>query len=566
MSGLWLPACLELLVGGGKKRITGAAEGVVDPVLITRVIDVVPSGTIRGVNEPGDYIRTLWGVRVFQWNPLRTADDVYLGMLGNFGDLLGPLVVERMLWRRLPLPSQSISQPPGPRLFSTGSVMHFAQPGDVIWGTGVNGKVLPSTSSDWPALDIRAVRGPWTARLLAHAGLRVPSVFGDPVLLLGRLLPELGRWARTKVHDVLIVPNYNDMSSFQDADYEIMTPTAPVSTVLQAVARSRLVIGSSLHAIGAADALGIPARFVVSGHEGPFKYRDYLAGTGRATTRLAESVDHALSLGPHRPPDIDLDALERTFPWDMWGVDSGDETTTPAEFIPDGMQGLWLERIAHGDASAVIRHFWEELVPQIRETARATSDIEPLITRAADYLSEVAPEVAAEDLDDDLRRLLSAIEARDATLVRRAAVLGSSPSLAMLRSIRLAGRYLIIALVVHHPPTLSTASLVELVLTGLSTGCVVRQPLLVSESERTQWHLDLEILIDTALLGEDDAWTLALAVEGDMPVQLDVLSVGSESLGLLALERGDLPAAAPPAVITKAGTDVPSQSSRIGLQ
>jgi hypothetical protein len=512
------------------------------------------------VNEPGDYFRTLGGVRVFQWNPVRGADEASLNILGNFGDLLGPLIVERMLWRRLPIPREQPPQPHGSRLFSIGSVMHVAQAGDVVWGAGVNGKVLPSGSPRWPALDVRAVRGPWTARLLVDAGIRVPCVFGDPVLLVGRLLPELHRWERTKVHDTLVVPNFNDLASFEGTDYNVLAPTEPVSTVLKAVAQSRFVVGSSLHAVGVADALGVPARFVVSSHEDPFKYRDYLAGTDRPTARIADSVEHALVLGPHRPPDVDLDALERAFPWDMWGLDSDQATVTPPEFLADTMQNAWLERIAQrGDASSVVRHFLEELVPQVRDAAiQGTSDFESLVDRAAAYLTHVAPEAATEQIDGALRRLVDAIETRDMTRARLAAVLCSSPSLAMLRGTRVAGRHLIVSVVVHYPPTFSAATHVELVLTGQSTGSVVRQPVTLFALQRTQWHVDLEMLVDLALLSRDDAWTMAVAIDGPSPELLDVLSAPSEALDMVAVERGNLPVAAPVAAISDVGTEVPA--------
>lgn len=530
-------------------QVANRGHGVEDT---TRSVWPLSGDTLRGVHEPGDYIRTIRGVPVFQWNPVRGTDDVISAGLGNFGDLLGPLVVERMLWRRLPRQSVYSSHSKDPRLFSIGSVMHFAHAGDVIWGTGVNGKVVPSMSTSWPVVDVRAVRGPWTARLLTNAGIRVPHVFGDPVLLVGRLFPELGSLGRAQVHDTLVVPNFNDFPLFENTEHDVLAPTEPVATVLREIARSRFVVGSSLHAIGVADALGIPARFVVSEHEDPFKYRDYLAGTGRPTTRLAESVEHALTLGNHHPPDADLDALERAFPGDMWGFGADEDTTARPAFVPGAMQKEWLKRIAdEGGASTAVSHFLDDLVPRVRDAALGgDAYLAGQVESAAAYLTDVAPEVTAQPLDDESRRLVAAIESRDITGIRQAARLRDSPPLAMLRATRVAARYLMIALVVHHVPRWSEAMHVQLVLTGRSTGAVVRQPMTVFESQRAQWHVDFEVLVDRALLTDDGAWTLTIAVDGAEPVKLEVVSAPSEAFGLLALERGDLPQGATAAVIS----------------
>ena len=56
----------------------------------------------------------------------------------NFGDLLGPVIVDR-IHRRLALgDGRSASQ----RLLTVGSVLREARVGDVVWGSGVNGKSM----------------------------------------------------------------------------------------------------------------------------------------------------------------------------------------------------------------------------------------------------------------------------------------------------------------------------------------------------------------------------------------------------------------------------------------
>lgn len=106
--------------------------------------------------------------------------------VNNFGDLLGPLIVSRLM-AQLGLDPEAVRPA---RLLTVGSVLHWAQDGDVIWGSGVNGNI-PGGQHIARILDIRAVRGPRTRAFLAGRGFTVPEVYGDPALLLPTVLPEL---------------------------------------------------------------------------------------------------------------------------------------------------------------------------------------------------------------------------------------------------------------------------------------------------------------------------------------------------------------------------------------
>jgi pyruvyltransferase len=274
---------------------------------------------------------TLTGPRVFSWNPVRPVLPGRLGArvpvrrpVNNFGDLLGPLVVELMLRERGAVPARSRTRPrfrsrSRQTLFSVGSVLHFAADGDVVWGAGVNGKADRSLHA-FRDLDVRAVRGPLSRAFLTAHGIAAPAVYGDPALLLPDLLPGLRRLAGTKAHRLTVVPNINDVDRYETGSADTLHPRSPLRHCLRRIAQSDLVVGSSLHGIVVAESLGIPARLVRSGAEPGFKYEDYYGGTGRPDFTPAASVAEAVRLGGEPAPRWSPEPLRQAFPFDLWGL------------------------------------------------------------------------------------------------------------------------------------------------------------------------------------------------------------------------------------------------------
>lgn len=266
-------------------------------------------------------VATIDGVPVFHWNPLRRA---FVGKLGdyvklpvrsvNFGDMITPPLVERMRSGR----STGVAgRKAGPRILGIGSILHFARDGDVVWGSGVNGKI-PLTSYAARRLDVRAVRGPKTRAFLAELGIDAPEIYGDPALLLPRFMPELRTWASAPSYDLAVVPNVNDFRGIAKSP-DVINPRSPLMDVLERIARSRFVVSSSLHGVVVAESLGIPARLVKPRHEHPFKYEDYYLGTGRSELNEAETFAEAIRDGVGSDPvRYDEDALVSSFPHDLW--------------------------------------------------------------------------------------------------------------------------------------------------------------------------------------------------------------------------------------------------------
>lgn len=263
------------------------------------------------------------GVDVVHWNPRRPVitgrfgNRLHLGRRrNNFGDLLGPALVSRLVAEQ-GLERAAIRQRT-PRLVAIGSIIHFAADGDVIWGSGINGKVSDDDHR-FSQLDVRAVRGPLTRDALIARGIEVPEIFGDPGLLAPIVFPELPRWSQGKRHQLSIVPNLHDFSIWQSHP-DVVDPTAPLLTVLERIARSERVVGSSLHGIIVAESLGVPATLMRPGTEPLFKYEDYYRGTGRHEFPVAKDLDEALATHAEPIESWSNTELLAAFPSDLWTI------------------------------------------------------------------------------------------------------------------------------------------------------------------------------------------------------------------------------------------------------
>ena len=266
--------------------------------------------------------------QIVHWNP-RVATRLSRRMPGalgpmlrrrvrNFGDLLGPIIVRRILEER------SLMNPSTERrLLTVGSILHMARTGDVVWGSGRNGKIGEEHHS-FEDLDVRSVRGPLTAQWLRSRGIRAPETFGDPAILIPLLFPdlaspELAGPEGAPAGAITFVPNLNDVEFGVLPDgVDHLDPRGDPFTIMRRLARSRFVVASSLHAIIIADAFGVEARLVRTAKEPEFKYADHYLGTGRPDFRMADSVAEALRLGGEPPMQADTATLLAAFPDDLF--------------------------------------------------------------------------------------------------------------------------------------------------------------------------------------------------------------------------------------------------------
>lgn len=232
---------------------------------------------------------------------------------GNFGDLLGPMVVGLLLAREGGDPRT----PPTRRLLAVGSILHLARTGDVVWGAGRNGRIGDSVHCT-EGLDVRAVRGPLTREWLVSRGVECPEVFGDPALLLPMLRPDLVELARSKRHAVTFVRHIDDRPSLPRRGVHTVSARADLERVLRSIAQSELVVATSLHAVIVAEAFGIPARSIRNASEPEFKFADHYLATGRPSYRRSDSIDAAIASGGEPPASFDPAPLLAAFPFDLF--------------------------------------------------------------------------------------------------------------------------------------------------------------------------------------------------------------------------------------------------------
>ena len=194
----------------------------------------------------------------------------------NFGDDLNGWVWDDLVpgWR---------DWRPGAHLMGVGTILNtgMAPPEGLklVLGSGAGYGPLPDvTGPDW---DIRAVRGPLTARAV---GADDTVAQGDPAILL----PRLARFADVaKTDETLFVPHYaSDVTCdwaavCARAGVAYQTPSDDAETVIRRIAGARRVIAESMHAAIVADAFGVPWSGVsLSADFNAGKWRDWSASLG----------------------------------------------------------------------------------------------------------------------------------------------------------------------------------------------------------------------------------------------------------------------------------------------
>lgn len=195
---------------------------------------------------------------------------------GNLGDSLSAVMVAALSGRRV---HHVDFGRPESKLVAVGSIAHAIHGGEaVIWGSGVSirGGVL-ARNVPRTHYDVRAIRGPISARHLRDFGVPVPDVFGDPVWLL----PSIFQEPVEKRYELGVIPHIQDVEGFgpgarppadslryrideADAGSVLLINTwheptwAGIQATLRQILSCKRIVSQSFHGVVIAEAYGIP--------------------------------------------------------------------------------------------------------------------------------------------------------------------------------------------------------------------------------------------------------------------------------------------------------------------
>ena len=264
-------------------------------------------------------------VNLFDFHPELLTHTRYNNSRYNLGDYLGFVVVEYMLNKKgLSLDSKVSKRK---HMNSVGSNIFSGYQNSTIWGSGVHhapykydNRIMFLNRSLFRRLDVRAVRGPLSREILLKYGHKCPEVYGDPAILM----PFIYKPHVKEMNDILVIPQYRTEKEFRIGHpglKMISMNTSDYATVIDAIASSKKVITSSLHAVILADAYGVPSVLYRGLHKKvDFKYLDYYASTGRNDIHIANTFEEACIMEPLPLPDLSSlqKGLMESFPYDLW--------------------------------------------------------------------------------------------------------------------------------------------------------------------------------------------------------------------------------------------------------
>jgi pyruvyltransferase len=246
------------------------------------------------------------------WKPDRSFKNLYKQNY-NVGDLLSTLLVERIV-NYYGIAYEKANNP----FLAIGSILHFAKSLDVVWGTGINGKI-PVTQLEFSNLDVRAVRGPRTREVLDGLGIKCPEVYGDPGILTSMFFPVVND-INKRQSKIGYIPHMEEIITEIPAGVTLISPMLNLSEFIFEITSCSKIISSSLHGVIVAESYGIPAILLKNtSSETDFKYQDYYLGTGREDYSCINDINEAVEVTAEV---YDLEdqkvKLLNAFPVDLW--------------------------------------------------------------------------------------------------------------------------------------------------------------------------------------------------------------------------------------------------------
>jgi hypothetical protein len=227
---------------------------------------------------------------------------------GNYGDWLTPFIFSHYTESKI-LFQGLTTRAPGKHIVSLGSVGRFIKSNSVVVGTGVSSFEHQLN----PKAQYISVRGPHTAELLRNSGGPVISNFGDPAIVLSRILPMVrgktnGRIALIRHYTHLQAP-VKLPENFDELSVQISNPKDLINFIHK-LNEYDSVATSAMHVMITCQSYGIPCAMVVFKgfedyvHGSGIKYSDYSLGAGLPEVNPV-AINPKLDISEIRPITFD---------------------------------------------------------------------------------------------------------------------------------------------------------------------------------------------------------------------------------------------------------------------
>ena len=245
---------------------------------------------------------------------------------GNWGDIIGPYIVEQLTG----VPPKLVKS--GPRLFSVGSIISWADDAATVWGSGSPRRDVSLSKS----ASYRAVRGPITRALVESTGANCPAIFGDPGLILPHVYTPKSTLPNKRSKLGLILHHNHSAEHLRvSADVKLINIIRigfeEIETFIDEVTSCDAILSTSLHGLIVAHAYGVPTRwcdFVSEAHGkvpgDKMKFADYFLSVGMSGDRTPLNLlafeqidDHLASLCDELPRSLDLEPLLNAAPFEI---------------------------------------------------------------------------------------------------------------------------------------------------------------------------------------------------------------------------------------------------------
>lgn len=191
-----------------------------------------------------------------------------------------------------------------------------------LFGSGVRTPNNIENGHKYKSLNVCSVRGPKSKEFLeTKKGIRVPSIFGDPALILPIYYsPVIDNTMKQKIAIIPHKSNYHyyiSDSSLDKKKYILLNPLDHFSKIVDTICSCKAVISSSLHGLICSDAFNIPNVWLDEHklEEGDYKFRDYFESQGRKYFKInsiQSFKESSLYVGGNK---IDINSLLLSFPF-----------------------------------------------------------------------------------------------------------------------------------------------------------------------------------------------------------------------------------------------------------